>query len=179
MPITVRSPPREFAKVLFNHLPIVSRQILADLLQRLLAFRGWQVAPAGLAADLFGIDVARPFASHRQAVLSGIRGLQVPDARGRLLLLLLLFDLLDQLVELGDHFVFLLPHTRAGSFQFQPAADFVHQPGDLVQRIRFQRRDVGLDELGDGQVAPRDAADRFSSSRATSGTHFRLSGMRW
>ncbi len=67
-----------------------------------------------------------------------------------------LLDLLDQLVQLGNHFIFLLPHARSGAFQFESAADFVHQARDLVQRIRFQRLDVGLHELRDRHVAARD-----------------------
>ena len=79
----------------------------------------------------------------------------MPDAcgRGRGGGLLLLFHFLDQLVERRDHAVFDLAHLRTGAPQVEPAANVVHPPRDVIERLVLETFQVGLHQPGHRNVA--------------------------
>src|SRR5262249_48392016 len=132
----------QLAEVLLDDVPVVSREILADLLQRFLSLPRREIAPTALVADrLFG-HFARALAPHGGAVLSRALRLDAPllaggggGGRGRLLLLL---DLLDHLVERGDHAVLDFAHLGTSAAQVEPAANVFHAAGDVVERVVLQ-----------------------------------------
>ena len=71
------------------------------------------------------------------------------------LLVLLVFDLLDHLVERLDHAFLDFADLGSGPAQVEPPPDVFHPPRDLVERFLFQGTQIGLHQVGDGDVAPR------------------------
>src|SRR4051794_18377037 len=113
----------QLPKVLLNHVAVVGRKIVTDLLQGFLAVFGRQISPAARVANWLFRHFARPFLLDRHAI--GQRGAgggppsALPRSRGRRLLLL--FDFFDQFVERGDDTVFDLAHFWASPAQIEPS----------------------------------------------------------
>ena len=113
------------------------REIAADLLQGFFTLFGRQVAPVAFGSYIAFGNIAGSFSFYGNAILGRTaRPQRIAACAG--LLLLLIFDLFYELVERFDDAVFDLAHFGAGAAKVQPAADVVHAPSDMIERIVFQ-----------------------------------------
>ena len=87
--------------------------------------------------------------------LSCMRASRLAAAAAAAALLLLVFELLDQLVERLDDALLDLADLRTGAAQIEPAANVLHPPGDVVERVLLQALQVVLHQLRQRDVAAR------------------------
>ena len=85
-------------------------EIFGDLLQCRFPFLWWKIAPSALVANEFLVDQSGAVTTERHTVLSRTARTTTSSATALLLLLLLLLDFFDQLIQLGDDFIFLSSH---------------------------------------------------------------------
>src|SRR5262249_50642974 len=149
-----------------DDIAIMRGEFTADLLHRFFAFFGRQVAPAALVADVLGLDLAGPATTgggaagcrRARADAIGVAGVVSLPAFAILLAASLplalaaavghVFHLLDQLVERGDDAIFLGADLLAGMAEIQPAGDIIHPSRNVIERIVFQARQIGLHQFG-------------------------------
>ena len=110
---------------------------------------GWQVAPAVAAPEILlpHLSLAEAtgnFAFIHRPACGPLLTAAASSGRAPLpLVLLLLFEVGDELVERLDHARLHAANLGAGMAKIKPAANVSHSSGDVVKRVRFDAGDVG------------------------------------